>query len=120
MAAVHVSTPLVDLTPLLHDPRVWVVVVDAEGVLAGVMSHETAVQAVLADPEGWVTDHMHRTSIALDAEAEIAEAAAVAAAHRADHVVVVSARGELLGIVSSVDLARERDQPALHARTRAA
>ena len=99
LAVVHVSTPLADLEPVLADERAWVVAVDDEGVLCGVLSHDEAARALQLDQDGWVTDHMGRASIALDAECEIAEAHAAVVARGADHVLVVSPQGELLGVV---------------------
>lgn len=101
LAVVHVSTPLEDLAPLLVDHRVWVVAVDDAGVLRGVLSHAAAIGALRVDPDGWVADHLARSSITLDAESEIAEAAATVEAAGADHVLVVSSRGHLLGVVDT-------------------
>lgn len=109
IAVVHLSTPLADLAAHLVDHRTWVVAVDDAGVLRGVLSCVDALRALRTDPEGWLADHLARqgadatprTSITLDAEAEIAEAAAAVAAAGADHVLVVSARGHLLGVVEA-------------------
>ncbi|MBA3464007.1 MAG: CBS domain-containing protein [Deltaproteobacteria bacterium] len=99
LAVVHVSTPLEDLLPALLDHRVWVVVVDDSGVLCGVLSGDDAVRALKCDPGGWVADHMARSSIMLDAECELDEAWDAVRAENADHVLVVSAKGELLGVL---------------------
>lgn len=99
LAVVHVSTPLADLVPVLLDHRVWVVVVDDSGVLCGVLSGDDTVRALRCDPEGWIADHMERSSIMLDAECELDEAWAAVRAEGAEHILVVSARGELLGVL---------------------
>ena len=105
---VHVSTPLEDLVPALLDHRVWIVVVDDKGVLCGVLSGDDAVRALRVDPDGWVADHMARSSIMLDAECELDEAWAAVRFEGADHVLVVSAKGELLGVLLSNLLATYR------------
>ena len=99
LAVVHVSTPLANLEPMLVDERSWVVAVDDDGILRGVLSHDDAEYALRIDHDGWVTDYMARSSITLDAECEIAEACAAVEAEGVDHVLVVSPGGELLGVV---------------------
>jgi predicted transcriptional regulator len=99
LAVVHVSTPLADLADVLLDHRVWIVVVDDGGVLCGVLSGDDAVRALRCDPEGWIADHMERSSIILDAECELDEAWAAVRSAGADHVLVVSANGDLLGVL---------------------
>lgn len=105
LAVVHVSTPLADLVDQLCDPQVWVCAVDDAGTLQGVLSREAALRAVRSDPEGWVADHMTRSSVSLHAETDLAEACATVEAEGADHVLVVTAQGHLLGVVQAALLA---------------
>ena len=105
LAIVHVSTPLADLLEPLVDPHAWICAVDDAGMLMGVLSREEALRALRDDPEGWVTDHMTRSSISLHAETDIAEACAAVEAEGADHVLVVTAQGHLLGVVQAAVLA---------------
>ncbi len=109
LAVVHVSTPLADLADVLLDHRVWIVVVDDNGVLCGVLSGDDAVRALRCDPEGWIADHMERSSIMLDAECELDEAWMAVRSEGAEHVLVVSAKGELLGVLVANVLAAYRD-----------
>lgn len=108
LAVVHVSTQLADLAPLLADHRVWIVAVDDGGQLCGVLSHADAIHALGREPDGWVADHMARSSIALPAETDIGEACAAIESAGADHVLVHSANGELLGVVIAAVLASYR------------
>lgn len=105
LAVVHVSTPLADIVEILIDPQVWICAVDDAGTLQGVLSREEALRAVKTEPEGWVADHMTRSSVSLHAETEIAEACATVRAEGADHVLVVTAQGHLLGVVQTAVLA---------------
>ena len=66
------------------------------------------MRALKNDRDGWVSDHMARGSIILDAECELDEAWAAVEAEGADHVLVVSAHGDLLGVVLSGVLATYR------------
>lgn len=104
-AVVHVSTPLADVLDELGDPQVWICAVDDAGTLQGVLAREAAVRALRADPEGWVADHMVRSSVSLAAETDVAEAYATAKAKGVDHVLVVTAQGHLLGVVQAEILA---------------
>jgi predicted transcriptional regulator len=105
LAIVHVSTPLCDVAMLLVDPQAWICAVDDAGTLMGVLSREAALRAIKRDPEGWVADHMTRSSLSLHAETDIAEACATVEAEGADHVLVVTAQGHLLGVVQAAVLA---------------
>jgi len=105
IAVVHVSTPLADVLEMLGDPQVWVCAVDDAGNLQGVLSREEALRALRDDPDGWVADHMTRSSMSLQAETDIAEACAAVKAEGADHVLVVTAQGHLLGVVQAAVLA---------------
>jgi CBS domain-containing protein len=105
IAVVPVSTPLTDLVELLGDPQVWVCAVDDAGTLMGVLSREGALRALKRDPGGWVADHMTRSSVSLHAETDISEACATVEAKGADHVLVVTAQGHLLGVVQAAVLA---------------
>lgn len=109
LAVVPISTPLADLADVLLDHRVWIVVVDQEGMLAGVLSSENAMRALACDPDGWVADHMARSSILLSAEADIEEAWGAVIHQDADHVLVASAHGDLLGVLQTSLLATYRD-----------
>lgn len=105
LAVVHVSTPLGELAEQLCDPQVWVCAVDEAGTLQGVLSRDEALRALRADPDGWVSDHMTRSSVSLHAETDIAEACAAVEASGVDHVLVVTAHGHLLGVVRAALLA---------------
>ena len=109
LAVVPLSTPLADLAEVLIDHRVWIVVVDTDGMLAGVLSSENAMRALRCDPDGWVSDHMARASILLSAEADIDEAWAAVIHEDADHVLVASAHGDLLGVIQTSLLATYRE-----------
>jgi predicted transcriptional regulator len=108
LAVVPLSTPLSDLAQILLDHRVWIVAVDDNGILCGVLSGDDAVRALKNDRDGWVSDHMSRGSIMLEAECELDEAWAAVDAEGADHVLVVSAHGDLLGVVLANVLATYR------------
>lgn len=108
LAVVPLSTPLTDLAEILLDHRVWIVVVDAAGMLTGVLSGEDALRALKCDPDGWVADHMERSSILMGAEADIEDAWAAARAEDASHVLVASAHGDLLGVIQTPLLATYR------------
>ena len=109
LAIVPLSTPLSDLAEVLIDHRVWIVVVDKAGMLEGVLSSDNAMRALKCDPDGWVADHMARSSILLPAEADIEEAWAAVIHQDADHVLVASARGDLLGVIQTSLLATYRE-----------
>ena len=108
LAVVPLSTPLADLAEVLIDHRVWIVVVDETGMLAGVLSSDNAMRALTCDPDGWVADHMARSSILLSAEADIDEAWAAVIHEDADHVLVASAHGDLLGVLQTSLIATYR------------
>lgn len=109
LAVVPLSTPLADLVEVLIDHRVWIVVVDDQGMLAGVLSSDNAMRALKCDPDGWVADHMARSSILLSAEADIDEAWGAVIHEDADHVLVASAHGDLLGVIQTSLLATYRE-----------
>jgi Mg/Co/Ni transporter MgtE len=89
----------------LGDTRAIAAIVDDNGVLAGTVSYSDLAAGEVDQRVGDVMDRSAPTALA---ELEVEDAWQLVRAHRADRVVVVSAKGELLGIVSINELATAR------------
>jgi CBS domain-containing protein len=101
------STPLVEAQRLLVDERVpALVVVDDKHTLCGLVTRTDVLRGLLDEPDGDVADAMSRYVFAVPVDASIERAAALMAVENVGQVVVTGRDGELLGLVSAVDIAR--------------
>jgi predicted transcriptional regulator len=106
VAVVLESAPLAEVRDLLLDLRVpAVVVVDHEQSLRGVITR-TDVLRCLADCDATANDAMSTFVFAVTCEASIECAAALMAIEGVGQVVITTQDGELLGMVSALDIAR--------------
>jgi CBS domain-containing protein len=99
------TTRLEDIRCRLLEHDVSIVAVIDGDVLCGTISAVDVLRAL--GSEGAVAaDIMSTPSIGLAAESDVDSAAIVMASEGVEHVIVVGARGELVGIVSAIDIAR--------------
>ena len=99
------DTPLDEVRRLLVDYRVpAVAVVDAEGNLRGLVTRTDVIRVIEADARA--IDAMSGFVFALPAAAPIEKAAALMAYEGVGQIVVTSARGTMLGMVSAIDIVR--------------
>lgn len=104
-AVVTARTPLAEVRRLLVNRRVpAIVVVDGGRTLCGLVTRTDVLRA--GDDTATAGDVMSGFVFALPATAAIEKAAALMAYEGVGQVVVTSARGELVGMVSAIDLAR--------------
>jgi CBS domain-containing protein len=89
----------------LANTRTIAAVVDDDGVLAGTVS---VVDIAGFSPDRSVGEVMTTTAPTAAAESEVEDAWQLARKERADRVVVISPKGELLGILSIGELAAAR------------
>jgi CBS domain-containing protein len=100
------TTPLADVHRMLVDERVpAVVVVDDERTLLGLITRTDVLRVLLDEPDALAAQAMSRFVVAIAADATI-ETAAMMATENVGEVVVTGRDGELLGLVSAVDIAR--------------
>ena len=103
---VELATPLDELRTLLVERRVpALAVVDDDRALAGIVTR-TDVLAASDAARPTARDVMSSYVIALPASATVENAAALMAHEGIGQVVVVGKDGELLGMVSALDIAR--------------
>jgi CBS domain-containing protein len=101
------STPLADVQRILVDERVpAIVVVDEERTLIGLVTRTDVLRVLLDEPDALVAQAMSRFVVALPVDSTIEAAAALMATENVGQVVVTGRDGELLGLVSAVDIAR--------------
>jgi CBS domain-containing protein len=101
------TTPLVEAQRLLVDERVpALVVVDDKQTLCGLVTRTDVLRGLLDEPDGDVADAMSLYVFAVPVDASIERAAALMAVESVGQVVVTGRDGELLGLVSAVDIAR--------------
>lgn len=106
IAIVLETTPLAEVRDLLVDLRVpAIAVVDGERSLRGVLTRTDVLRAQ-KDPSAVARDAMSGFVFALTVEATIECAAALMAIEGVGQVVVTTDDGELLGMVSALDIAR--------------
>lgn len=101
------STPLVEAQRLLVDERApALVVVDDRHTLCGLVTRTDVLRGLLDEPDGDVADAMSVYVFAVPVDASIERAAALMAVENVGQIVVTGREGELLGLVSAVDIAR--------------
>lgn len=101
------STPLVEAQQLLVDERVpALVVVDDKHTLCGLVTRTDILRALLEEPASELADAMSVYVFAVPVDSSIERAAALMAVEHVGQVVVTGRGGELLGLVSAVDIAR--------------
>lgn len=106
IAIVLETTPISEIRELLVDLRVpAVAVVDAERSLRGVVTRTDVLRAQ-SDPGAVARDAMSGFVFALTVEASIECAAALMALEGVGQVIVTTEDGQLLGMVSALDIAR--------------
>jgi len=106
IAVVLETAPLAEVRVLLVELRVpAVAVVDGDRCLTGVITR-TDVLRDQGDPDARAKDAMSGFVFSLTSEASIECAAALMAIEGVGQVVVTTRDGELLGMVSSLDIAR--------------
>lgn len=106
IAVVLETTPLAEVRDLLVDLRVpAVAVVDREQALRGLVTR-TDVLRGMADPDATARDAMSGFVFSVTVDASVECAAALMAIEGVGQVVVTTADGELLGMVSALDIAR--------------
>jgi CBS domain-containing protein len=99
------DTPLDEVRRLLVELRVpAVAVVDAEDNLRGLVTRTDVLRVF--QPDARAIDAMSGFVFALPATAPIEKAAALMAYEGVGQIVVTSARGTLLGMVSAIDIVR--------------
>lgn len=97
--------PVTELRRLFVEFRVpAVAVVDPAGGLRGVVTRSDVLR--VTDRDACARDAMSGFVLTLPATAPIAQAAALIASEGVDQIVVTSAAGALLGMVSAIDLVR--------------
>lgn len=106
VAVVIETAPLAEVRDLLVDLRVpAVVVVDRDQTLRGLITR-TDVLRCLADRDATASDAMSTYVFSVTSEASIECAAALMAIEGVGQVVITTQDGELLGMVSALDIAR--------------
>ena len=100
------DTPLDEVHRMLVDERVpAVVVVDEERTLAGLITRADVLR-VIDEPEAKAAQAMSNYVFAIPVDSSIEAAAALIAIENVGQLVVTGHDGELLGLVSAVDIAR--------------
>lgn len=106
IAIVTEQAPLAEVRDLLIDLRVpAVAVVDARRGLRGVVTR-TDVLRTMRDPHARASDAMSGFVFALQEDSTIECAAALMAIEGVGQIVVTTEAGDLVGMVSAVDIAR--------------
>lgn len=101
------STPLVEAQRLLVDERVpALVVVDETQTLCGLVTRTDVLRVLLEQPDADASVAMSMWVVAIPVDSPIENAAALIAIENVGQVVVTGRDGELLGLVSAVDIAR--------------
>jgi predicted transcriptional regulator len=107
------TAPLAELHALLADERVpALAVIDAEANLRGVVTRTDVLNALLSKPDAKAADVMSNYVFAIPRDSTVESAAALIATENVGQVVVTGSEGELVGIVSAVDIARHVAQRA--------
>lgn len=101
------TAPVADLQRMLVDERVpAIVVVDDERTLIGLVTRTDVLRVLLDEPEALAAQAMSTDVVSLPVHATIEAAAALMATENVGEIVVTGKGGELLGLVSAVDIAR--------------
>ncbi|HEY4245088.1 MAG TPA: CBS domain-containing protein [Kofleriaceae bacterium] len=103
---VDVNTPIAEAARLLVENRIpALIVIGRERQLEGIVTRTDVLR--LGDrPDATASDAMSSFVFALPDEATVEQAAALMALEGVGQVVVTSADGELVGMVSALDIAR--------------
>ena len=101
------TTPLVEAQRLLVDERVpALVVVDDKQTLCGLVTRTDVLRVLLDDPESDASAAMSAYVFSIPVDSSIEAAAALIAIENVGQVLVTGHDGELLGLVSAIDIAR--------------
>lgn len=100
------ATPLAEAQRLLVDERVPALVVVDRDQLRGLVTRTDVLRALLEQPAACTGDAMSRYVFSIPVDSSIESAAALIAIEHVGQVVVTGHDGELLGLVSAVDIAR--------------
>ena len=104
---VSADTPLDEVHRMLVDERVSaVVVVDDERTLTGLITRTDVLRVLIDEPDAKAAQAMSNYVFAIPVDSSIEAAAALIAIENVGQVVVTGRDGELLGLVSAVDIAR--------------
>ncbi len=104
---VEPDTPLSEVLKLLVELRIpAVAVVDRGGVVGGIVTRTDVLRELARGDNASAADAMSGFVFALSARSTVERAAALMAYEGVGQVVVTGARGELLGMVSALDIAR--------------
>ena len=100
-------TPLAEVQRLLVDERVpALVVVDDGHMLRGLITRTDVLRVLMDEPEAEARAAMSAQVFAVPVDSSIESAAALIAIENVGQVVVTGHDGELLGLVTAVDIAR--------------
>lgn len=105
-AALPLEAPLSAARELFLEHRVSAIAVVDGTRLIGVITRTDVLRDAAKDPEPRIADCMSGFVLAMPADASIDAAAALMATEQVGQVMVTNTRGELVGIVSALDIAR--------------
>ena len=101
------DTPLAEVHRMLVDERVpAVIVVDAERTLIGLITRTDVLRVLIDEPDANAAQAMSSCIFAIPVDSSIERAAALMATESVGQLVVTGREGELLGLVSAVDITR--------------
>jgi CBS domain-containing protein len=101
------TAPMADVHRMLVDERVSaIVVVDDDRTLLGLITRTDVLRVLLDEPDALAAQAMSRFVVAMPGDSTIEAAAALMATENVTQVIVTGRDGELLGLVSAVDIAR--------------
>jgi CBS domain-containing protein len=101
------TAPLADLHRMLVDERVpAIAVVDDDRTLIGLVTRTDVLRVLLDEPDALAGQAMSRFVVSVPVDSTVEAAAALMATENVGQVVVTGRDGELLGLVSAVDIAR--------------
>ena len=107
LSIVEPDTPLSEVLRLLVELRIpAVAVVDRCGAVGGIVTRTDVLRELARCDEACAADAMSGFVFALSARSTVERAAALMAYEGVGQVVVTGSRGELVGMVSALDIAR--------------
>ena len=107
LSIVEPDTPLSEVLRLLVELRIpAVAVVDRCGAIGGIVTRTDVLRELARCDEACAADAMSGFVFALSARSTVERAAALMAYEGVGQVVVTGSRGELVGMVSALDIAR--------------